>query len=118
MAQQTELQGRRLQLLSVLWDRLAEMEDDEARQAALEATNWDLAAGDPCPRCKKPSLRFQQGVCLPCMADIVERADRQERLRQRYLRSMKAHNARVDKRNKRGPAYAGPPQQHSGPIGG
>ena len=108
MTAQSELAALRFRLVALLRERLSEVEDDEARQAAWEATNWDLAAGDPCPRCGKASLRFKDGVCLPCVAELVERADRKERVRQRFLRFAKAHNARVDKRNKRGPARAGP----------
>ena len=108
MTQLSELERLRHRLLAVLRERLSEVEDDEARQAAWEATNWDLAAGDLCPRCEKPALRFKAGVCLPCVADLGAQADRKERIRQRLLRFAKAHNARVDKRNKRGPARAGP----------
>ena len=106
---QTDLEAVRHRLLGVLRARLSETEDDEARQAAWEATNWDLAAGDLCPRCEKPALRFKAGVCLPCVADLGAQADRKERLRQRFLRFAKAHNARVDRLTKRGPAHAGPP---------
>ena len=98
----------RQRLLAVLWERLAELEADAAREAIWRRTDWDLVAGDLCPRCEKPALRFKDGVCPPCVADLAERADRKERLRQRFLRFAKAHNARVDKRNKRGPAHAGP----------
>jgi hypothetical protein len=38
----------------------------------------------------------------------VDQTDRKERLRQRFLRFAKTHNARADKINKRGPARAGP----------
>ena len=100
-----------LQIVALLRERLAELEDDEARQAAWQATDWDLTEGVRCVRCHKPAFRFRDGVCLPCGADLVTQADRKERLRQRFLRSMKAHNARIDKRKKRGPAPAGPPQR-------
>ena len=72
----TDLAAVRHRLLAVLRARLSEAEDDEARQAAWEATNWDLAAGDTCPRCNKPALRFKDGVCFPCVAALTKRADR------------------------------------------
>lgn len=80
MTDQHDLEGLRHRLLVVLRERLAELEDDEARQAAWEAANWDLVVGDLCPRCSKPSLRFREGVCLPCVADLVKQRDRLVRL--------------------------------------
>lgn len=106
----SELQRLRSHLVAVLRERLSELEDDEARQTAWENTDWDKLAGDLCPRCGKPSLRFKDGVCFPCNADLWIEADRKERKRQRLLRFAKAHNARVDRRNQRGPARAGPPE--------
>ena len=76
MQDQNNLAELRRRLLAVLRTLLAEAEDDEARQAAWEATNWELAAGDLCPRCSKSALRFKDGVCLPCVADLAVRADR------------------------------------------
>jgi cytochrome c551/c552 len=108
MTDQPELQGLRRRLLGVLWERLAELEADATREAIWRKTNWDLAEGDPCSRCHKPSLRLIDAMCLPCIRDIAERADGKERLRQRYLRFVKAHNARVDKRKGRGAASAAP----------
>jgi hypothetical protein len=105
---QRELEELRRRLVGVLWERLAELEADATREAIWRSTDWDLVGGDPCPRCGKPSLRFRDGVCLPCVADLAGKADRKERLRQRFLRFAKAHNARADKLNKRGLARAGP----------
>lgn len=112
MTNQSSLKQLRYRLVLVLRDRLSELEDDEARQAAWEATNWDQLQDVLCPRCGKPALRFKDGLCYPCVADLWIVADRKERTRQRFLRFAKAHNARVDKRNKRGPAKAGPPRDH------
>jgi len=70
----------RLRLVSVLWERLAELEADAAREAIWQKTNWDLVVGDSCPRCHKPSLRFRDGVCLPCVADFLKKADRLAKL--------------------------------------
>ena len=108
MTGQSELATLRFRLVAVLWDRLAELEADATREAIWRATDWEKVQGDLCPRCSKPSLRFRDGVCLPCVAELGAQADRKERIRQRMLRFAKAHNARVDKRNKRGPARAGP----------
>ena len=114
MARPRELEKTRRQLLAVLYERLSELLDDELRQANRKATNWEKAEGDLCPRCSRPSLRFKDGVCLPCGADLVESADRKERLRQRFLRFRKAHNARIDRNKKRGLARARPPERATG----
>ena len=106
----SELQGLRQRLVAVLWERLAELEADATREAVWRSIDWDLDAGDLCPRCNKPSLRFKDGVCLPCVGELANQADRKERKRQRFLRFAKTHNARADKLNMRGPARAGPPQ--------
>ena len=76
----SQLEGLRQRLLGVLWERLAELEADATREAIWQATNWDLAAGDPCPRCNGPALRFKDGVCLPCVANQAQRADRLAKL--------------------------------------
>lgn len=73
--------------------------------------NWENSNGDSCPRCAKPALRFYNGICLPCNARAIVAAERKERNRQRFLHSMRAHNARVDKRNKGGPIGVGPPNE-------
>ena len=101
MTNEVKLQELRLRLLAVLRERLTELEDDEARQSAWEKTNWELLEGDLCPRCNGPALRFKDGLCLPCGAELVKEADRKERLRQRLLRFARAHNARVDRYNRR-----------------
>ena len=117
MTGQSELATLRFRLVAVLWDRLAELEADATREAIWRRTDWDTI-GDPCPRCGELVVRFRDGVCIQCAEKLVEQADRKERLRQRFLRLMKAHNARVDKRKRRGPARAGPPQQHRSSIEG
>ena len=74
MTQLVELEGIRRRLLGVLRARLSEAEDDEARQAAWEATNWELSAGRLCPRCGKEAFRTLKGLCLPCVKNDQERA--------------------------------------------
>ena len=71
---QGDLRAVRGRLLAVLWERLAELEADAAREAIWQRTDWEKAAGDPCPRCGKPSLRFKDGVCFPCFAHQKEGA--------------------------------------------
>ena len=71
-----------------MWERLSELEDDEARQAAWEAINWELLEGDLCLRCGKASLRFRDGVCFPCVGKEQERAhqlaDKLSKVMKRY----------------------------------
>ena len=77
---QADLEGLRHRLLGVLWERLAELEADATREAIWSKTDWEKAAGDLCPRCSKASLRFRDGVCLPCVADRARRAERLAKL--------------------------------------
>lgn len=85
MTHLSELEGLRRQLVDLLQAQLAEAEDDEARQAAWEATNWDLASGDPCPNCSAPTLRFVpvvtgaltgQTVCPACYRENTRQQTR------------------------------------------
>ena len=88
MTGQGNLEELRRQLVGVLRDRLAEVEDDEARQAAWKAMNWELLEGDLCLRCHKPSFRFRAGVCFPCVGKEQERAhqlaDKLSKVMKRY----------------------------------
>ena len=45
-----QIEGLRRRLVDVLRERLAEMEDDETRQANWQKINWELLEGDLCPR--------------------------------------------------------------------
>ena len=74
MTQLSELERLRHRLLAVLRERLSEVEDDEARQAAWEATNWQMLAGRLCPRCGKDAFQTLKGLCLPCVKNDQERA--------------------------------------------
>ena len=87
----SQLEGLRQRLLGVLWERLAELEADATRKAAWRRIDWDMAAGDPCPRCNKRSLRFRDGVCLPCAADRVAQADQKEKQLTRLAKASKKH---------------------------
>ena len=89
--EQSEMAELRRRLLAILWERLAELEADAARDSIWQKTDWDLAAGDPCPRCNKPSLRFRDGVCLPCAADRVAQADQKEKQLTRLAKASKKH---------------------------
>ena len=88
MTGQSELDGLRRRLVAVLRERLVELEDDEARQANWEKTNWDLTEGVRCVRCHKPAFRFRDGICFPCVGKEQERAyqlaDRLSKVQRRY----------------------------------
>ena len=88
MTDQSNLDELRCRLVVVLRERLAELEDDETRQANWQATNWDLTEGDRCLRCHKPAFRFRDGVCFPCVGKEQERAhqlaDRLSKVMKRY----------------------------------
>lgn len=57
--------------------------------------DWEMAAGAPCMRCGNPSLRFMDGVCSPCFKNKREKIARAEKVRERFLRFRKRHNARI-----------------------
>ena len=59
-------EGRR-RLLSVLWERLAELEADATREALWRRTNWDTITGLECSACHR--IVFHQlvgGRCQHC----------------------------------------------------
>ena len=74
MTNQNSLEELRRQLLGVLWERLAELEADATRKVIWGKTDWDLMADPLCLRCHKPSLRFKDGVCFPCVTGLKEKA--------------------------------------------
>ena len=74
------------------------------RRLSPEAqADWDNLDGAKCPRCGKDAVRFrpEDGVCIFCAGVLNEKELRDESKRTRFLRYMKAHNARID-RNRRG----------------
>lgn len=70
---QSELEELRHRLLGVLRERLAEAEDDEARQTNWEATNWDIIPKVKCDHCGKEAFRILEGRCLTCLKNDQER---------------------------------------------
>lgn len=67
---------------------------------------WDRLGGAKCPKCGEDALRFrpEDGVCIFCAGVLNEKELRDERARVRFLKHMKAHNARIDRNRKRGHA--------------
>lgn len=61
---ETEL---RLRLLAVLWERLAELEADAAREAIWQRTDWDTVIGLECRVCHRLVFRkLVGGRCQSC----------------------------------------------------
>lgn len=65
--------------------------------------DWDKLGGAKCPRCGQDAFRFrpEDGVCILCAQALNEKELRDERKRARFLRFMKAHNARIDRSKRR-----------------
>jgi hypothetical protein len=74
MTNQSNLDELRRRLLAVLRARLAEAEDDEARQAAWEAINWDKYSEATCSRCGHEAFRLMEGRCIVCYRKGQEEA--------------------------------------------
>ena len=74
------------------------------RKLSVEAiSDWQKLGGAKCPRCGQDALRFRprDGVCISCAQELDEKETRDECKKRRFLRFMKAHNARIE-RNKKG----------------
>lgn len=65
---------------------------------------WERLSGAKCPRCGQDALLFrpEDGVCIFCAQALNEKELQDERKRARFLRFMRAHNARIDRNRKRG----------------
>ena len=65
--------------------------------------DWEKLSGAKCPRCGQDAFRFRpsDGVCILCAQALNEKELRDERKRARFLRFMRAHNARIDRSKKR-----------------
>lgn len=72
------------------------------RRKKKELSDWDKLSGAKCPRCGNDALRFrpQDGVCIFCAQELNEKELRDERSKERFIRYMKAHNARIDRNKK------------------
>jgi methionyl-tRNA synthetase len=58
-----------------LWERLAELLDDEARQANSRNTNWDDLKGSECKSChREVQYRLIDGRCWSCARKKTEEA--------------------------------------------
>jgi len=82
--------------------RTSEAGDPVSESIVNSQADWDKLGGANCPRCGQDAIRFrpEDGVCIHCAQALNEKELRDERKRARFLRFMKAHNARID-RNKR-----------------
>jgi len=68
------------------------------------AEDWEAARGVDCPRCGKEALRLrlQDGICLQCAGALDNKYFRDKRKRDKLLKHIKAHNARVEGKKKKG----------------
>ena len=75
---------------------------NKRRPQQLTNQDWEASGGAVCPRCKEEVVRFrpQDGVCRQCANLLNEKQDRDEKKHAKFLRLVKAHNARVDKRKR------------------
>ena len=81
-------EGRR-RLLSVLWERLAELEADAIREELWRRTNWDTITGLECSACHRIVFReLVGGQCHICVRVAVscEKAKAEERIVKGQLR--------------------------------
>jgi len=68
----------------------------------LNEADWIKAGGAICPRCGWEAVRFrpEDGVCRQCADFLNDKKFSDEKKRAKFLRFVKAHNARVDKRER------------------
>lgn len=86
LADVMELQQR---LLSVLWDRLAELEADATREAVWQRTDWDSITGLQCSACHRIVFhQLVEGRCQTCVRVAIRwaKANEEERLLRRQLK--------------------------------
>ena len=61
--------------------------------------DWVKSGGAICPRCDQAAVRFRQnGVCIVCAQELIEKQDRDDKKRARQLKFIEQHNARIDRR--------------------
>lgn len=65
---------------------------------------WEASGGARCPRCHQEAVRFrvQDGVCRQCADELNDKKFSDEQKRIKILGFVKAHNARIDKRKRKG----------------
>ena len=64
---------------------------------------WESSGGAICPRCGEETVRFrpEDGVCRQCASLLNVKEDQDKKKHTKFLRLMKAHNARIDKKKRR-----------------
>lgn len=72
------------------------------RHRKMSVSEWEASGGAICPRCEQEAIRFrpEDGVCRSCADSLNEKHFKDERKRAKFLRFVKAHNARIDKRKR------------------
>lgn len=85
---QRDLGDCRRRLLSVLWERLAELEADATREAIWRSTDWNTLPTMECNSCHRQMEWHIKGRCIACHRKEAERAyqraDKLSRLIKRY----------------------------------
>ena len=66
-------------------------------------SHWDASGGAICPKCGMEAVRFrpEDGVCRQCANLLNDKFFRDEAKHAKFLRFIKAHNARIDRKKKR-----------------
>lgn len=44
-----------------------------SRKNAVNEQDWEAVAGEPCPKCGAPEIRFIKGICRACYAKQKEK---------------------------------------------
>jgi len=70
------------------------------RRRKTTQRDWEAAAGDTCPRCGQPALRFrpEDGVCISCARGLNEKEERDKKKKDRFQKFRKNHNARINRK--------------------
>jgi hypothetical protein len=68
-----------------------------------DADDWEKLEGAKCPECGQDRLRFRPylGVCEFCAQTMDEKAEKEAEKRAKILKSIKAHNERIDRQRGR-----------------
>lgn len=76
--------------------------DGGTRQHKTPLGNWEASGGAFCPKCHQEVVRFrpEDGLCRQCADELNEKHFNDEKKRDKFLRFVKAHNARIDKRRR------------------
>lgn len=65
--------------------------------------DWEASGGVICPRCGEEAIRFrsEDGVCRQCADFLNDKKFSDDKKRAKFLRFVKAHNARIEKNRRR-----------------